>query len=73
MTGKVGLLDMVLWAEREADRIDVWKTVLEREGKALDPGVARTGLIARRAQQTLELLMVHEQAFRDLVRAGRRR
>jgi hypothetical protein len=69
---KITLLEMVLWAETEAEGVETWRRVLKAEGKEIDPGVMRRGLIARRASETLELLMRHQAAFVEIVRAARR-
>jgi hypothetical protein len=64
---KVSLLDMVRWAEAEAERTETWRRVLRSEGQDIDPGVARNGLIARRVTELLDLALVHRDEFRALV------
>lgn len=71
MSDKVGLLEMILWAEQEAERVDIWKTVLNREGQDVDPRIARNGLIAGKIAETLSLLKTHEREFVAMVRAAR--
>lgn len=69
---KIGLLGMILWAEGELERIDVWETGLRSEGKALYSQMAIDQRHLRQIVSTLELLREHEKEFVSLVRARRR-
>ena len=64
---KIGLIDMIRWAEIEAEGVDRWRRVLTSEGERIDPGVMRRGLIARRAMETLELVLEHKEEFVAMV------
>ncbi len=65
---KVGLVEMILLAEQEAERIDTWETVLHREGSELDPGVARRRLISRKTVEVLELVLKFEDEIVQMVK-----
>lgn len=69
---KVGLLDMILFLEAEADDIDIWERVLRSEGEKLYTKMARRRAVLRRVIATLELVKMHESAFIDLVKSERR-
>jgi hypothetical protein len=68
---KVTLLEMILWAEQEADRIEVWERVLASEGRALEPHIARAGQVSRQTVKALELMKMHEQEFVAVVKKRR--
>jgi hypothetical protein len=68
---KIDLLDMILWAEAEADDVEIWRDVLRREGKDLWPAVARRGQIARKAVETLTLVKEFERDFVQMIKSRR--
>lgn len=71
-TNKVSLPDMIHWAEREKERVEIWKRVLRSEGDEMDPEVARNGLIAGKIAETLELVLLHHKEFTAMVVERRR-
>ena len=70
---KVSLLEMILAAESEVERIETWRNVLRSEGSQVDPGLARRQVVYRRMVATLELLKTHEKAFVAMVKETRDR
>ena len=70
---KVSLLEMILAAESEVERIETWRNVLRSEGSQVDPGLARRQVVYRRMVATLELLKLHEKAFVAMVKETRGR
>jgi hypothetical protein len=69
---KIGLLEMIMFLEQEAEDIDTWERVLTKEGKPVYPKMFRRRTILRKVIATLELLKSHEAKFVELVKRGRR-
>lgn len=67
MEKKIGLLEMILFAEQEAEGIDVWETVYQNDKQALPSKMAHRRTMLRKIIATLELLKMHEQKFVELV------
>lgn len=63
----ITMLDLVLWAERDAERLETWDRVLRAEGKCLDRDQARDLALARSAARVLELLRAHREEFDEAV------
>jgi uncharacterized ferritin-like protein (DUF455 family) len=68
---KVGLWEMVHYAETEAERMTTWERVLHSEGQDMDPSMMRRRLVFQRMAKTLDLLMQHELEFLKIVTAAR--
>ena len=71
MEKKIGLLEMILFAEQEAEGIGVWETVYQNDKQALPSKMAHRRTMLRKIIATLELLKMHEQKFVELVKRGR--
>lgn len=64
--GKVSLLEMIVFAEVEAERLDIWERQLSSTEAKISVG--RRAHIARMTVRTLDLLRDNEKDFIDLVR-----
>ena len=69
---KIGLLDMILFAEEIIGDVDTWEHVLHSEGEQLYPGMARRRDVMHRIAATLELVKAHEKKFVALVQEAQR-
>ncbi len=65
---KAPLLDLILFVEAEIEDIDIWETVLKREGKKLYERMAWRRELLKRVASALELMKTHEKDFGNLVR-----
>lgn len=68
---KIGLIDMVVYVEQQAQDVDIWEDVLRREGKPLYEGMVQKRVMFRKIAVTLELLMAHEKEFVAMVHERR--
>lgn len=67
----ISFLELILWAQAEADRIDVWDEVLRAEGRSLDRSLFRQRAVALKTVEILELVDKHRDAFKKVVREAR--
>lgn len=65
-TGKVSLLEMIIWAETEAERLETWtRMTVDTEARIW---MARRTHVAKMTVRTLDLLRDNEKEFVELIR-----
>lgn len=66
VTGRVALIEMIVWTETEAERMETWtRLTVDPEARKW---LARRAHIARMTVRTLDLLREHEKEFVEIIR-----
>lgn len=68
MTDKVSLLEMILYAESELERVTIWDSELIAEGGKLPDDIAKRRLVAQRIVDTLVMVKTHEHDIVALIK-----